>query len=189
MSALDLIQFQDINPPFCITDPKFCFPFPTTYSITMLANKRTGFETKDFVSGKLILSALKEKGSTMFLRDEDQAIVLNFNAKFIVPLDRNIYFGTEREAVVCNVKSKIKQDMKLVVTLKSPTSAEVFLVVKGINGSKEVAIYIGEPETGLAIATLKRTDNDKDRVLRVAANVDVALIVAICLAIENTIKL
>jgi len=179
MCSLDRIQLSPFDPPFCVTDKIYCSKREISCKIKKFPDKK--YEIRESLKDTLLFCAWKEKDS-LFIKDVYENIVLQFETKTKIPLNAEIFKGNGQNQFIGNAKREGARNFSVKVTLSAPYKNESCLVVKGVNGSKEIAMYLRNP-----VATL-RFGEDSQREITVAPNVDLLLIVAISIGIGNSVK-
>ncbi len=195
------VQLVPLPQQICATEARFCLPHPVTLN---LREKLFSFSGDDF---KISCAAtgtpyfqcqgktwsLREK---KVLRDAYGTPVANFKEKLLSFTDSfDIYSGENSDKKICKcttsytfVKAKMYAFFQDAVS-----GAQKAIVLKGDWRDKRCVIYLGEPKSGgVPIAKVFRPfslkghlfDKDSYR-LEIAAGVDIALLVILCIAFDE----
>jgi len=209
VDSVDFSGYQSVpiyaqQDPICATEPRFVLPIPVTlrlrekvfsmsgddFSISCAATGVEYFKCQ----GKFF--SLREK---KILRDNAGVPVLNFKEQLISFTDKfNIYAGEKSDRKICRfqtkytfIKSKMSTDFQDVVT-----GHMRHIVLKGDWRDKRGVIYHGEPKQGgVPIAKIYRQMTGKgmlfgvdDYFLEIAPGVDIALMVTMCIALDEHVR-
>jgi len=195
------IQLQPSTEAICATEARFCLPNSVTLKLREKFFSLSGDDFKISCAttgtpyfqcqGKVF--SLREKKT---IRDNAGVPVANFKEQLISLTDKfNVYAGDKSETKICKcsarftfLKAKLTSEFQDVVTGKSR-----FLVLKGDWRDKRCVIYWGEPKQGgVPIAKIFRPLSLRSHfletdgyLLEVSPGVDIALMVIMCIALDE----
>lgn len=203
LSSSSSTDVQVVSPPqqICATEARFCLPHPVTLT---LKEKLFSFSGDDF---KISCNAtgtpyfqcqgrawsLREK---KVLRDTYGNPVANFKEKLLSFTDSfDIYAGENSDKKICKCSASYTFVKAKMYTFfqDAITGVQKAVVLKGDWRDKRCVIYLGEPKNGgVPIAKVFRPFSlkghlfEKDSyVLEIAAGVDIALLVILCIAFDE----
>lgn len=203
-SGYESVPLHPSPEPICATEPRFILPHPVTLRLREKVFSISGDDFKiscantgaEYFKCQGKVFSLREK---KILRDNGGVPVLNFKEQLIAIMNKfNIYAGSDSDRKICQfytkytfVKSKMSTDFKDICTGQMR-----HVVLKGDWRDKRGVIYWGEPKQGgIPIAKIFRQHGGKnmffgtdDYFLEIAPGVDIALMVTMCIALDEHVR-
>jgi uncharacterized protein YxjI len=201
LSHFENLQLQPMPEPICATEPRFCLPNPVQLRLREKYFSLSGddFKISDANSGVVYFQcqgkyfSLREK---KVLRDNMGVPVLNLKDQLISFTDKyKVYAGDSSDRQICKFNSQItflkaKLSTSFVDVM---TGRQRYVVLKGDWRDKRCVIYLGEPKQGgIPLAKIYRPLSGRtwmlgvdDYILEVAPGVDIALMVIMCIALDE----
>jgi len=195
--------YPRVEDPVCATAPKYCLPQNVQLRLREKAWSVSGYDFKitDATDPTQVHFQCDGKAFSLkakkVLRDHEGHAILNMKDKLFTLTDKfELYAGEKSDMKICQFNAKVTfLKSKLSVSFNDiHNGCERLVVMKGTTLDRKCGVYLGEPKQGgELIARMYRPGvtaryllfGVDDYILEIAAGVDCALLVMMCVALDE----